>query len=216
MSTNFTTTMTLNKSWLNNYAAGIELLHKLLHKEGLTTPIISPTPQTFVSLLQDVAGGTYDPLKYFVAGPHRPLAIVDQPPALSLGTSYFLISLNAATPRARSVSTSSGGIAFEDPIWAILAAHACHTTSNPRLALPKAKNNEDLWKNVPTIVDSIRCGTFRPEAFFAPIEGFIPPATDAKFEVITVAAEQVIALRGRGMQALKVSASPKFYELFTL
>lgn len=206
--------LTLGELWRDHYIVGITLLHMLLGYDTSVSPKGDPTPETLLRLLRDVAMGSYQPAKYVNPGgtPRFPLVLL--PPSITPDAEYLLISLNALTTRGRFVSARTGGIVFEDPVWAILAAHAVSNTSNPRLALPKAKDNEELWKNISLAVNAVRQGTYRPQDFFGPIEGVVPPATAPEFALLTVAADQLMRLRARGAQALKVTVPPTFFELF--
>jgi len=208
--------LTLGERWRDYYMAGMTLLHILLGYDVAIAPKSDLTPETLLQVLRDVAGGVYQPAHYFSVNPDGAprFALLPQPPSLAPGTDYLLISLNALTARGQFVSTRTGGIVFEEPIWAILAAHALSTMNNPRLALPKAKDHEQLWKNMALAVNAVRQGTYKPQDFFAPIAGFVPPATAPEFALLTVTADQLLSLRIRGAQALKVTAPPTFFELF--
>lgn len=208
--------LTLGERWRDYYVAGMTLLHILLSHDVAVAPKGEPTPDTLLQVLRDVAGGRYQPDNYVSVNPGGAprFALLPQPPALVPGTEYLLIGLNALTARGQFVSVRTGGIVFEEPIWAMLAAHAVSTTSNPRLALPKAKDHEQLWKNLALVVNAVRQGTYRPQDFFAPVVGFVPPAVAPEFTLLSVAADQLLSLRIRGAQALKVTTPPRFFELF--
>lgn len=208
--------LTVGERWRDYYVAGMTLLHILLGHDVAVAPKGEPTPDTLLQVLRDVAGGRYQPANYVSVHPGGAprLALLPQPPALVPGTEYLLIGLNALTARGQFVSVRTGGIVFEEPIWAMLAAHAVSTTNNPRLALPKAKDHEQLWKNLALVVNAVRQGTYKSQDFFAPIVGFVPPAVAPEFTLLSVAADQLLSLRIRGAQALKVTTPPTFFELF--
>ena len=136
------------------------------------------------------------------------------PPPLLPEADYLLIGLNAETARSRFASSTTGGVVFEDPLWALLAAHAVSLKIQPQGAVPRARDANDLWKRVLQVAAAIEQGRYKPEDFFAPIEGWISPSQTPKFELLTVSTEQITALRARGVQSLKISRPPKFFELY--
>jgi hypothetical protein len=150
-----------------------------------------------------------------VGNPGKPM-LVSVPPPLSPETDYLLIGLNAETARNRFASLTTGGVVFEDPIWALLAAHAISLSlkDQPRVAVPRARDEKDLWKRVLVVAGAIEQGRYQAEDFFGPIAGWVPPSETPKFELLAVSAEQITALRARGLQALKISRPPKFFELY--
>lgn len=208
--------LTLGERWRDHYLARMTLLHILLGHDVAVSPKGDPTPETLLQILRDVAGGSYQPTNYFSVNPGGAprFSLFPQAPALAPGTDYLLISLNALTARGQFVSARTGGIVFEEPMWAILAAHAISTMNNPRLALPKANDHEQLWKNLALAVNAVRQGTYKPQDFFGPTAGFVPPAMAPEFALLSVAADQLLSLRTRGAQALKVTTPPTFFELF--
>ncbi len=207
--------LTLGERWTDHYLAGVVLLHLLLGQDPPGTPKNPPTPAVLLELLRDVAAGKYDAAKYFVKGGPRQAGIAAEPPALDPKRTYEVIALNAVTPRNTMVSVTAGGVAFEEPIWAILAAHEIsrHHRGAP-VAVPKAPDTAALWKNIAAAAQSIRDGQYRPESFLGAIDGFIPPAEQAVFELVPVTGAKLDALRARGVQTIPVGNRPKYFELY--
>lgn len=204
-------TLTLGPRWADHYLSGTMLLHVLLGYSPAITPKVPPTPETLCQVLQDVAAGVYVPDKYFKPGPATWPPFASAPPLLMPGRSFVLVGLNASTSRGQFVSVPAGGVAFEDPLWAILAAHAA--SKKFRVGLPLARDNEDLWRRTVVVAEAVRHGNYKPNDFLAVTEGYIAPEDAPKFTLLLVETVQIEALRARGLQSLKVP-TPKFYELF--
>lgn len=203
---------TLGQQWISQYLFGMAALHKLLRVERFNTPRTAPTPNGFTQILREIAKGTYKAAQYFDAGAGSTPAPTSRPPQLTPGNRYVLFTLNALTDTGSFVSVDAGGLIYEDPFWAILAAHGI--SSQPRLALPRAADNDELWRNVPAAAEAVSRGDYKPKMFLEPIKGFIPNNARPEFGLITLEAGQLDALRGEGLQTLAVTAPPKLYELY--
>jgi hypothetical protein len=207
--------MTLGERWPDHFLAGINWIHRLgSPANARIVPKSDPTPEILVRALQAIANGRFETSDDLLIGnPPKP-ALVSVPPPLSPETDYLLIGLNAESARGRFASLPSGGVVFEDPIWALLAAHAVSRKDRAPVAVPCARDDQDLWEHVLVLAGAIEERRYRPEDFFEPIEDWIPPSRAPRFELLTVSSEQLAALRLRGIQALKVSRPPKFFELY--
>jgi len=205
-------TFTLGQRWIEQYVSGMMLLHSLLGQEVAIKPKAPPTPETFVKVLGEIAAGTYDSSRYFEPGPPAQLVLITNPPPVDPKERYLMVGVNTETMRSQMMSVGTGGTAFEHPVWAIFAAHAL--SGKPPLAVPLATSNEDLWQRLDGLASAVRARRYKPEDFFGPIEGLYPPGAKLRFTLLTVPAEQIPPLRKRGMQALRVSVPPQFFELF--
>jgi hypothetical protein len=207
--------LTLGERWRDHYVTGITWIQSLLGCADVwVAPKSEPTPETLIRVLQALASGCFRISDDFQVGqPPKPV-LVSVPPLLLPGTDYLLIGLNAETPRSRFTSSPIGGVVFEDPIWALLAAYAVSRKDQPRVAIPRARDATDLWNRVLAVADAIEKRRYQPEDFFGPIEGWIPPSKMPKFELLSVRSEQIAALRTRGIQALWISRPPKVFELY--
>ena len=205
--------LTLGQAWVDQYLYGIFLLHILIGNDvSLISPKTEVSLQAFTEVLQEISSGVYNPATHFQLGGFDPRVLIAQPPALPPQSRHILICLNASTARAKFISTQTGGIAYENPIWAIFAAYAI--SRNESVAIPLADNNEKLWENLRALDTSVRQHRYSPRQYFGEIEGFFPPNSRPEFTLLSVDADQLEGLRKRGMQTLKVSVPPKFYELF--
>ncbi|MGH9632163.1 MAG: hypothetical protein ACRD7E_27985 [Bryobacteraceae bacterium] len=203
---------TLGQHWIDQYMSGIILLHTLLGHEVAVAPKIQPTPKAFVQMLGEIAAGAYDPAKYFKgASPQRP-ALILEPPSLPEEGQFAAIALNAATETGDFVSVPAGGIVFEDPIWAILAAHAASRKAS--VALPRAQSNEELWRRVGAAARAVMERKYEPGDFLGPIQGFLPAGSDPRFSVLTVDAAELATLRERGLRSIPISGQATLFELY--
>jgi hypothetical protein len=210
-----TPVMTLGERWLDHYLAGITWIQSLMGRaEARTEPRSDPTPVGLVRVLQALAGGRLRTTDEFPLGKSSQPTLVSTPPPLLPEADYLLIGLNAQTARSRFASLSTGGVVFEDPLWALLVAHAISRHDRSPVAVPKARSSEDLWERVFLVARAIEECRYQPEDFFGPIEGWLPPSNMPKFELLTVGSDQIAALRARGIQALKISRPPKLFELY--
>lgn len=204
--------LTLSQRWMDQYLSGMMLFHTLLGQDAAITPKVQLTLDGLVHTLQEIVSGTYQAIHHFHGGASAALRLTVQPPALMPQTQYALIVLNATTARSNFVSVETGGIAFEDPVWAIFAAHA--VSQDWSLAVPRAMHNAALWRNLTFLADAVAKGGYQAKRFLGPIDGFCAPEGTPRFGLLTVDSGQLDALRARGMQALMTAQGPRFYELF--
>jgi len=204
------TPFTLGPDWVKQFMSGMRLLHFLRGEDVTIVPKTPMAPTVLIEILQEIIAGHYQPDRYFRAGDKPVLDLISQPPVVAAGEVYTLLGFNAETQRSRAISTETGGIAFEDPFWAIFAAQAVAEKRN--LALPQAKDTLALWANVREAAAAIRRKNYAPAAFFAPISGFHPPDAAPRFALLTIDARQLEALRTRGLQSFL--QPPRFFELF--
>lgn len=207
-----TAPFTVGEHWKERFRDGMEIVCTLLHYE---VPLVSDRNLSLESALASLNRLASGKIQSSVrSGEHRPstFALLEPPPHLEPSANYLLLTLNAVTPRSEFVSSATGGVAFEDPFWAVLSAMAL---SQKKMAvLPIAANNEELWTKVSAVDIAVREGSYKESNFFQNAKGFIPPAEFPKFETVTVVGEQLAALRSRGVQTLKGTAPPRYYELF--
>jgi hypothetical protein len=207
-----TVNFTLGERWREQFSAGMDVVRVLAHYE---LPVLETNFSVDFALdvLNKLASGTLRPSRKSAERglePHRLLQ--DRPPQLEASAKYLLVTLNAMTSRAEFVSSATGGIAFEDPFWAILSAAAL--SQKKMTVLPKATSNEELWKNVSVVHKTVQEGSYNPLDFFDYAQRFVPPAESPRFKIATVTSDQLEGLRSRGMQTLRTSTPPEFYELF--
>jgi hypothetical protein len=203
---------TVGEHWRERFSSGMAFVRAISHCE---IPVVRESTLNLefaVASLNNLAlGGYQQPVPSGKDGMSHRL-LLDRPPRIEHSTKYLLLTLNALTPRGEFVSVPTGGISFEDPFWAVLSAMAL--SQKKLTVLPKAASNEELWSNVSAVDKAAREGSYKESNFFEDAKGFVPPAEFPKFETITVLGEQLAALRDRGVQTLKGTAPPRFYELF--
>lgn len=205
-----TPSFTLGPSWVDQYVSSIVLLNALLGHPA-TAPASRPaTPESIILTLQKIARGQYKTDQASVSGGLVTREWNFQAPALTPSKNYLVIVLNCSTATSDFVSVESGGIVFEDPAWAVLAAHAI--SQIPRLGAPLASGDADLWRRLESVQGAIRSNKYSAHDFLAPISGFLPPSSQPEFRLMEVTSEQLRALRARGLQSF--GKPLRFYELF--
>lgn len=203
---------TLGLHWSQHYLCGIMLFHSLAGYDLNIALKTEPTPESILLVLQDIVEGKYEPSKYFNSSNAVQTSCVSEVSPLPIDNAFVLVRLNATTSRSQFISVPGGGILYEDPIWAILAAYAI--SMNSSTAVPIAKGNKELWKNLSVLNKAIMDKTYKPQEFFGIIEGFISPDSSPKFDLLVVESDKIQALRDRGMQSLMTKDGLRFFELF--
>jgi hypothetical protein len=201
----------LGSAWAEQYVSGMVLLNMLLGQATAVAPLRAPDQESLLQTLQEIARGTYRPERYFRAGRASPAVLTLEPPPLAASQTYHILVLNASTRTTDFGSTQSGGIAFENPVWAIFAAQAIAVRSG--LGVPAAGSNTELWARLSDLAIAVRGGNYSPAAFFGPVTGWVPPSAPPAFHVVEVTEAKLKALRERGIQSFG-TPSPKLYELF--
>lgn len=204
-----TPSFTLGASWLDQYVSGLVLINALLGNAG-SAPQRPATPESILETLQQIARGKYrpQPSSATAGGGGRGLEL--RAPDLNPSAEYLVLVLNAATETGNFVSVDTGGILFEDPAWALLAAHA--VSLKPPLGVPIADSDADLRERLGKIQSAIRSGKYVPTDFFGATLGVVPPATEPEFRLMQITAGQLTAIRERGIQSF--GKPLRFYELF--
>lgn len=204
-----TPSFTLGPSWVDQYVSSIVLLNALL---GHPTNAVSrpTTPESMIKTLQEIAHGNYKPEQGSQRGVPGAGEFILEPPALTPSQVYLVIVLNASTATSDFVSVATGGIVFEDPAWAVFAAHGI--AKIPRFGVPLASDYTDLWRKLGSIQAAIRSSKYSPREFFGSVSGFVPPSSQPEFRLMQVTSEQMSALRARGIQSFGTPL--RFYELF--
>ncbi len=204
-----TPSFTLGPAWVEQYLSSLLLLNTLLGHPATTPGSPQVTPESIIDRLNEIARGKYKPGQASQSVPGARELIL-QPPPLLPDQMYFLIVLNASTETSDFASVDSGGIVFEDPAWAVLAAHAI--AQSPPLAVPIASDDAGLWHRLGSVQRAIRSGAYSPRDFLGAISGFVAPSSQPEFRLLQVTSQQLTALRARGLQSF---GSPlRLYELF--
>lgn len=203
---------TVGEAWAKRFFLGMEMVRRLAHYQ--LPPIFGSTLDvaTAVASLNNLARGRFQHDEYAVANEAQPPQPLVQVPQIDISKRYLLLTVNALTAMGEFVSSPTGGICFEDPFWAVLSAMSL--AQKKLTVLPKANDNDQLWRNSSIVSEAVRDGKYEASSFFQEIKGLIPPAEFPKFETMVVGGEQLVALRVRGAQALAGTTPPRFYELF--
>lgn len=133
------------------------------------TALLHPlSPAQVVVIAQALEQGSYRPEQWFgVAGTHPPRrpALGSVPPPVHSDQDYAVVRFGAEPSDRTQVSSRSGGILFEDPFYAVLAAFNAGKGS---LAVEVRTSSRELaWARRQAIVDAVRTGTYDAGRYFA-------------------------------------------------
>jgi hypothetical protein len=228
-----TASFTLGPAWVDQYVSSLVLLHALLGQPG-TAPSSRPaSPESIIKTLQEIALDRYKPGDQSLQPGGQRAALIVEPPPLAPSETYLVIVLNASTDIGDFASVENGGIVFEDPAWAVLAAHSIAQVPRKdapfafdlpypwrRLGVPLATDNADLWHRLGGIRQAVDDGKFSMRDFFGAVTGFLPPpprpelklTQQPEFRLMEVSSELLAALRAQGVQSF--GRPIRFYELF--
>lgn len=130
--------------------------------------VLRPLSQPDVAVIAEaLEQRRYRPKQWFgVAGatpPSRRL-IASGAPVTQSGQHYSVVHFGAEPSERTEISGRSGGLLYEDPFYAVLAAF---NSGNGSLAMEvKASSREQAWARRQEIVDAIRMGTYRADRYF--------------------------------------------------
>lgn len=134
-------------------------------------------------------------------------------PDISKQAEYCVVTLNAMSEGGTAISMPFGGIAFEDPFWAVLAARniAC---GHSLAVLPVASGSEELWSR-----SVLRCNTLEKiecddPTFFAEAVRFIPPESKPIFALRRVEGSRLELLRQKGRCVLPQASAGAVFQLY--
>ncbi len=154
-----TASFTLGPSWVDQYVSSMMLLHALMGHPANAQASRPTTPESIIRTLQQIAHGQYVPEQGPPNGSPDAPEFTLAPPALAPSQNYLVIVLNASTPTSDFASVDAGGVIFEDPAWAVFAAHAIAQAprfeQDPRVGVPLASDQASLWRGIGLIQQAI-------------------------------------------------------------
>jgi hypothetical protein len=133
------------------------------------------------------------------------------PPPLNESEACLCVLIPVRTKRSDTISVEVGGILYEDPFWAILAAAGL--SMKPSLALPSASNNEGLWAMAATAAQASR-PQVALAALLLPSTGTLPRNGRPTVRLVEFTGQALTALRSRGMQSLPFDEGFYSFDLF--
>ena len=113
-----------------------------------------------------LASYTYRPAEWFEAGPAvSSAALPGESPRIDAGSEYSVLKLNALRETVSRRSLRFGGVAFEDPFYALLACFNVGVHGK-LLLLPKVTSVAEAWRRRTAILDALSKRTYDPSHLF--------------------------------------------------
>jgi len=197
--------------WQQRFLAGVRAVHAAMGVPGEPRPLAALDAGFVQRVLQSLASGGYSPHSQFSSGTDQIHALAAKMPELRRDSIYTCIVLNARSARSDLISVENGGVLFEDPFWAVVAAYA--VSGKPPLAIPRAKSAEEMWAGA----GALYAGLLKRRDAEIPLAravGFIGAPETAAFRLAGVRGEKLEALRNRGMQSFEIDGAVRFYDFF--
>jgi hypothetical protein len=135
-------------------------------------------------------------------------------PRLNKELIYLIITLNAVSRGGLTMSMPFGGIAFEDPFWATLAARNI-ASGHPLAVLPVASSSEELWSR--STLHGKALGQIESDghASFENAVRFIPPDSKPIFILRQIEGSRLELLRQKGRCILPQASAGAVFQLYT-
>jgi hypothetical protein len=215
--------LSLGSHWIVHFMAGIRLVHLLTHLDPQVVPRAGFTPEEAVKVLNEIVDGKYRPQDHFVHNETQSPGMTTSAPRIDPQSEYLVFRLNLVTSMAYKISGNTGGVVFEDPFWAVYAAYSAWFTQRkdvtgrlerPWVGIPLASDNQQLWKNAPIAYAAVEHGNYKPEQFLSAAKGFLPPSNRPNFDLMTLPAETIEALRAHGKLTISHDGSALLVELY--
>lgn len=150
------------------------------------------TNSDVVAIAQDLSQHNYKPDRWFGIGgtplsQRRPVASFE--PQVQPGMTYTLLRLGAEPSGREMLSGRSGGLLYEDPFYAVLAAYNIGKAPKRKSlidGLPvevKVAGRDLVWSRRQGIVESISNGLYREDRYFTVSGPFIESSPEAMWRL---------------------------------
>lgn len=160
--------MFIDPAWQEGLIALLLAINGTFGAADLTAVLHAFSPRDVVVISQSLERRNYRPAQWF--GVAAAISLVRPPlesaaPVLRLAQRYTVVRFDAEPSDRTQVSSRSGGLLFEDPFYAVLAAFNAGAAS---LAIEvKASSRDQAWARRQSIIDAIRLGQYRADRYFA-------------------------------------------------
>lgn len=174
------------------------------------TAVLRPlSPPDVVVIAQALEQRSYRPEQWFgianAAPPSRPAAASTAPVTHS-DQRYAVIRFAAEPSERTQISSRSGGLLFEDPFYAVLAAF---NSGNGSLAMEvKASSREQAWARRQEIIDAIRMGKYDADRYFAERGPLVSVGASSNWNIGDLLGEDLEVLIFNGRAAVPFNATP--------
>jgi hypothetical protein len=145
---------------------------------------------------RDLALGGYRPTEWFLNGEITPFLNATGEPPVTPEVTYRLLTLSGARQDSRHVSMRFGGIAYEDPFYALLACHNIGLTR--KLLLLPATSAAFAWEQRGIILDSLRLRQYLPERYFVECRSVGMEPGGPPLRELSVSGQDLLKLRHAG------------------
>lgn len=201
--------------WQTLFAAGAARVNFGAGFMSHDAPRRGMTESTALKILQMLVDRKYNPEPFFTSGQALQVMVGGEAPRLDEGGVYHVFRLNVLTQQGVRISMPIGGIVYEDPVLALAAARLVGTgfAGKPR-ALPVAPTYADVWNRRGRLFDRLRDTHLSGGAMFEPGVGFTQRASAPVFDVVEISGRDLLRLRQNGAQAVRLSGSLMYVELF--
>jgi hypothetical protein len=159
--------MFIDPSWQNALVSLLIAINGALGSADKTAVLRQLSHSDVIVIAQALEQRSYRPEQWFgitgaTPASRQPLSSVA--PLTRPGQLYAVVLFGAEPSERTQVSRRSGGLLFEDPFYAVLAAF---NSGNGSLAMEvKASTREQVWARRQEIIDAIRMGTYRADQYF--------------------------------------------------
>lgn len=176
--------------------------------QGQLKPKESITFNTAVNILNEILNKTYQKENYFLSETYEDIEQKSNIKELSV------FRLCALTNISENVSVNIGGILYENPFFAVVAA----LNINNKLVLPIAKNYE-IYKTLQQKTElGLKKTNFKPDFFEKALSFFNPENYDEvkpSFDFINISQENLKLLQKYGGASFSFKGQIKFFELYS-
>jgi len=205
-----------SKQWEGDFVAALCKVHHALGRPNLCRPKGRIDATSATTILQALSSINYIPEMFFESG--RPVSLSYQPstepPVVDPDASYILVRLDALTHLGVVTSVAFGGVVYEDPVLAVMAAWQVGRHTEPRV-VPQALDFDTLWKMRAEIFDALPdpWATRDSPPNFA--VGHVRLSTTAKLSTLVVRGSDLLQVRQKGSLAIFGDGRLQLFQLFT-
>jgi hypothetical protein len=167
---------------------------------NLSRPQAAVQEKDLLKISDDLATRKYRPDEWFQPGAGVGTGqLRTSAPSLDPHAEYRLLKLNALDEPITRASMRFGGIAFEDPFYALLACFNLGMYGS-LFFLPRVTSVDQAWSQRSAILDALVRGSYIPDRFFVKCTPAVPGGTGLPMEDLTVNGALLGKLResGRG------------------
>ena len=217
--------MFIDPHWQESLSALLVAINMAYGAPNLAVKLQAFSKDDVVLIAQTLQSRSYAPERWFGRSGTPPA----EWPSLSMASldvqrtnRYTVLAFAAELSGRESVSSRSGGLLYEDPFYAVLAAYnvglaTAKGVAPTRGALVEVKTpgREQAWARRQTIIDHIHRGTYRPEAYFAVSGSFLAQTPQSLWHCGEVSGDDLAHLIFNGQAGATFGDNPpKFHGLY--